>query len=129
MKKQGILNRELSAEIACLGHTDTFVIADCGLPVPRHVPVIDLSVVFGFPRFEPVLEALLSEVEVEGYTYAQEASGSVVESWLSHIPGEAKTASHEELKRMVNDAAFVVRTGEDTAWANVILRCGVPFGK
>jgi len=28
---------------------------------------------------------------------------------------------------MVNTAQLVIRTGEDTAYSHVILRCGVPF--
>lgn len=129
MKKQGILNRDLLAQIACLGHTDTFVLADCGLPIPREIPVVDLSVVFGLPRFQPVLQALLSELEIEACCYAAEAVGTEVESWFAEIPGIHDTIPHEDLKRRVAQAAFVVRTGEDTPWANVILRCGVPFGK
>lgn len=129
MKKQGILNRALLTQIACLGHTDTLVLADCGLPVPRQIPVVDLSVVFGLPRFQPVLQALLSELEIEACCYASEAIGTEVESWFSEIPGSHDTIPHEDLKRRVAQAAFVVRTGEDTPWANVILRCGVPFGK
>lgn len=34
---------------------------------------------------------------------------------------------HEDLKEMVAGAAFVVRTGETTPYANAILHCGVPF--
>jgi D-ribose pyranase len=35
--------------------------------------------------------------------------------------------SHDQLKAAVRDAAFVVRTGETTSYANTILTCGVPF--
>ncbi len=34
MKKTGIINQPISAVIAGLGHTDTVVIADAGLPIP-----------------------------------------------------------------------------------------------
>ncbi|MDO4665196.1 MAG: D-ribose pyranase [Actinomycetaceae bacterium] len=127
MKKAGILNRELSAQIARLGHKDTFAIADCGLPIPRHIPVVDLSVVFGVPRFLPVLQAILAEVAVEGGTYAEEAGGTCAETWMQQIPVALETTSHENLKQQIADTAFVIRTGEATPWANVILRCGVPF--
>ncbi len=43
MKKQGILNSRIAAVLARLGHTDTIVIADCGLPIPDHVERIDLA--------------------------------------------------------------------------------------
>ena len=35
--------------------------------------------------------------------------------------------SHDDLKREVARASFVVRTGSTTPFANVILRSGVPF--
>ncbi len=31
MKKKGILNREIAAVLAKMGHTDSIIIADCGL--------------------------------------------------------------------------------------------------
>lgn len=51
MKKTGLLNPDLNYAIARLGHTDTWAVADCGLPIPEHVDVIDLSLVFGVPSF------------------------------------------------------------------------------
>ena len=44
MKKCGHLNREVSRVLARMGHTDSLVIADCGLPVPDGVECIDLSI-------------------------------------------------------------------------------------
>ena len=43
MKKIGILNQPLSAAIAGLGHTDTLVIADAGLPIPPETQRVDLA--------------------------------------------------------------------------------------
>lgn len=127
MKKRGLLNPALSAAIARLGHTDTFVVADCGLPIPAGVPVIDLALVFGVPTFDQTLRALLDEVVVEGAMAASEARGAVVEGLLTAVIGVPEWVDHEELKRRVADASFVVRTGENTPYANVILRSGVPF--
>lgn len=127
MKKRGLLNPALSAAIARLGHTDTFVVADCGLPIPAGVPVIDLALVFGVPTFDQTLRALLDEVVVEGAMAASEARGAVVEDLLTAVIGVLEWVDHEELKRRVADASFVVRTGENTPYANVILRSGVPF--
>ena len=44
MKKQGVLNAQLSGYIAALGHMDTFLIGDAGMPVPPGVPIVDLAV-------------------------------------------------------------------------------------
>lgn len=127
MKKSGLLNPALARAVARLGHTNTFVIADCGLPIPRSVEVIDLALVFGIPRFVDVLDALLSEVVSEGGIAAEETRGTEVDRWISDRIAPLSRVSHEELKRLVTDAEFVVRTGETTSYANVIVRCGVPF--
>ncbi len=126
MRKSGILNAQLAGLLARLGHTDTVVVADCGLPVPAGVPVVDLALVFGVPRFDDVFNALLAELKVEGVTVADQAPQAVHDL----IPEEVEMIAeidHEDLKEMVAGAAFVVRTGETTPYANAILHCGVPF--
>ncbi len=127
MKKTGLLNPALARAVARLGHTDTFVIADCGLPVPHHVDIIDLSLVFGIPRFREVLAAVLSEVVSEGGVAAEEVRGRRADQWITDHLSPVEYVPHEELKKMVGEASFVVRTGETTSYANVIVRCGVPF--
>ena len=49
MQKIGILNSDIAKALADLGHTDTIVIGDCGLPVPAGVPKIDLALKPGTP--------------------------------------------------------------------------------
>lgn len=127
MKKSGLLNPALARAVARLGHTNTFVVADCGLPVPRGVEVIDLSLVFGVPRFTDVLDALMAEVVTEGGVAAEEVRGTEAEEWILGQVAPLTYVPHDEFKRQVADAEFVVRTGETTAYANVIVKCGVPF--
>ncbi len=55
MYKTGTLNSEISKVLSDLGHTDTIVIADCGLPVPKGVQKIDLAVRQGLPSFIDVV--------------------------------------------------------------------------
>ena len=126
MRKSGILNAQLAGLLARLGHTDTVVVADCGLPVPAGVPVVDLALVFGVPRFDDVFTALLAELEVESVTVADQAPQMVHDLIPEGVEMIAEI-DHEDLKEMVAGAAFVVRTGETTPYANAILHCGVPF--
>jgi D-ribose pyranase len=128
MKKSGILNAELSAGISRIGHTDTFVVADCGLPVPPGIPIIDLAVVMGVPAFFDVLDAILSEVVIEKSTIASEGEGSAFAAQFVERLPMPEYISHEALKAAMTSARFVVRTGEATPYANVILQSGVPFG-
>lgn len=127
MRRTGILHTGLTEQISRLGHTDTFVIGDCGLPVPPGVERVDLAVVMGVPRFAAVADAILAEVEVEGAVIALEAASSPAGELLAERFPTAQTVPHEELKRLTQTARFVIRTGETTPYANVIIRCGVPF--
>lgn len=124
MRKSGLLNPALTSAVARLGHTDTFIIADCGLPIPHAVPVIDLTLTFGIPTFADTLGALLEEVVVEAATIA-DSTPPEVRSLLPAVP--LTEVSHDDLKSEVAHASFVVRTGSTTPFANVILRSGVPF--
>lgn len=124
MRKSGLLNPALTSAVARLGHTDTFVIADCGLPIPHDMPVIDLTLTFGIPTFADTLAALLDEIVVEAATIA-DTTPPEVRSLLPAVP--LTEVSHDALKREVARASFVVRTGSTTPFANIILRSGVPF--
>ena len=129
MKKSGILNSALSGALAELGHTHRVVVADCGMPRPRGVPVIDLALTFGIPTFEHVIAALAPELVVEHVTAAREATTTnpAVLALLTDHVGVPQLVSHEELKAESATAQLFVRTGEATAHANAILHCGVPF--
>jgi D-ribose pyranase len=73
MKKCGHLNRDVSRVLARMGHTDSLVIGDCGLPVPDGVECIDLSIAFGDPSFLRVLDSVLTDFKVERAVFAIEA--------------------------------------------------------
>lgn len=124
MRKQGILHSDLAARINRLGHMDTWVVADCGLPVPPGTPIVDLALVFGTPTFRQVVEALLREVVVEAVTIA-DATPPAIRELLPDV--ELTEVTHEQLKGMLDKVSFVVRTGETTPYANVIFHSGVAF--
>ena len=70
MFKHGILNSHIAKLLADLGHTDTVVIADAGLPVPPGVPKIDLALTLGTPGFQEVTKLIADEMAVEKVTAA-----------------------------------------------------------
>ncbi len=129
MKRAGILNSELNRHLSSLGHTDMVVVADCGLPQPPGVPVVDLAVVFGVPSFQEVLRAVVAEIVVEQALIAQESldRNPTVGALVNSLCGSFGTVTHEELKQRCRQARLLIRTGEATPYANVILQCGVPF--
>ncbi len=132
MKKSGILNVQLSAAIAALGHKDLFLIGDCGMPIPPGVPIVDLVLVQGVPTFEQVVRAVMNEVKAEKITIAENMdvrnpkNRAVVDEVFAGV--ETEVIPHEELKKLSARCRFAVRTGENTPLANVIVQCGVAFG-
>lgn len=129
MKRRGILNEALAGHLARLGHTDGVVVGDCGLPRPPGVPVVDLAVTFGVPNLAQVLTVLADEIVVEQAAVASETAeqNPAVLQLLRGQFGEPRWVTHEQLKAESVSARLFVRTGEATPFANVILRCGVPF--
>ena len=131
MKKTGILNHELSRVIAAMGHTDLLVVSDAGLPVPAGVARVDLAVALGVPPLLDVIRAIASELVVEALTVADELVAGETDlpnALRAFFPGAAyATVSHAEFKAISAHAKAVVRTGEATPYANVILRGGVAY--
>ena len=131
MKRTTLLHAELSEVVARLGHGDLLVIGDAGLPIPDGPRRIDLAVSANVPRFHDVLAAVLAEMQVEGALIADEfapANAAVhaeLMRQLGHTP--VATISHEQFKAMTRGARAIVRTGEFSPYANVILRAGVVF--
>jgi D-ribose pyranase len=64
---------------------------------------------------------------VEASVAAAESAGTPVAAWLGERGLEPELVPHEEFKALLPRARLVVRTGEATPYANVALRCGVPF--
>lgn len=131
MKTKGILNAKLAGLIAGLGHKDEFMIVDCGMPIPQGVEIVDMALNMGIPEFIQVLEAVLKETNVEHYIIAKEISekNTVIEKKIDEllVGVEHSYVSHEELKKMSGRVKFVIRSGEATPFANILLQSGVAF--
>lgn len=129
MKKNGILNSEISKVISDMGHTDTIVIGDCGLPIPGHVRKIDLALKLGTPSFSDVLAELEKELVIEKVTIAAEIKEHNPELYtdIKEKFAEVSYVSHEAFKAETASARAIIRTGEATPYANIILHAGVIF--
>ncbi|PKE39857.1 D-ribose pyranase [Macrococcoides caseolyticum] len=120
-----------SKVLSDLGHTDTIVIADCGLPVPKGVQKIDLAVRQGLPSFIDVVDEIARHMVIEHVTLAEEIKESnpavlkEVDSIVKGIPNDFVT--HEQFKTLTENSKVIIRTGEATPYANIILRSGVNF--
>lgn len=132
MRRDGLLHPELLAVVASLGHGQSICIADPGLPVASDVAVITLAYAPGRPPFLDVLEVLLAELVVESALIATELQrDSHLAAGLSRLLDAAavpvEMIVHEDLKAATHDCVAIVRTGEFTPYANVILTAGVAF--
>lgn len=134
MKKQGILNCDISRVLSYMGHTDCIAVGDCGLPIPDEVERIDLALEFGVPSFMDVLRVITKDMKVEKIVLAEE-----IREQNPKILGEIKElfagqeletvfVSHTELKKQTRECKAVIRTGETTPYANIILQSGCIFG-
>lgn len=131
MKKGKLINHPISSLIASLGHTDEIVIADAGFPIPGETKRIDLALAKGIPTFASVLKTVLEEMHIEKAIVAAEIikySPEMLELIKDIINGvEVEIISHLDFKERSKNAKSVIRTGEFTPYANVILVSG-PWG-
>ncbi|MGL6185809.1 MAG: D-ribose pyranase [Clostridium chrysemydis] len=131
MRKTQLLNSQISTVISEMGHTDSLGIGDCGLPIPNGVKRIDLALIKNLPSFLDTLKAVLLELQIEEVIIAketEEVSKELYEEILNCI-GNVKVTfvTHEELKEDLRVCKAVIRTGEQTPYANIILKSGVVF--
>ena len=131
MKETALLNQPTSAVVADMGHTDELVISDAGLPIPASTERIDLAVTSNIPGFMETLRVVLSELQVESAVIAEEmaTANPDVYAQLMELLGDTPIAvlPHDAFKKRTAGARAVVRTGECSPYANVILVAGVVF--
>ncbi len=129
MLQNGILNPGLLSLLARVRHTNRLVIADWAFPYWPDLEVVDLSLVKGIPTVPDVLEALSPNFKIGGIWQAEEflaenpretitrfdtCFGRYPEARITRLP-------HLKFKEMVPAAIGLVRTGDPTAYGNVIL--------
>lgn len=133
MKKTGILNSDISRVLSYMGHTDRICIGDCGLPIPDEVERIDLALEFGVPGFIQTLEVVARDMKIEKIILAEEIkeqNPKVLKEIMEIFKGqdiEIAYVTHSELKEETKDCKAVIRTGETTPYANIILQSGCIF--
>lgn len=131
MKKSGILNSEVAAVVADMGHMDWLSIGDAGMPVPMDTKKIDLCVDNGLPSFMDVLKNVLKEMEVQKIYLAEEIKDqnpAQLENIKHALPGiEIEFMPHTDLKKNLSKTHAFIRTGEMTPYSNIILESGVTF--
>lgn len=139
MKKGILLHSAISSVIARLGHTDSIVLGDAGLPIPEGPQRIDLALTPGVPGILQLAQAVVGEMQVETAIMAQEIRQHnpqrhselvALLDALQQQQGNTITlryVSHEQFKQQTRHSQAIIRSGECTPYANVILVAGVTF--
>ncbi len=131
MFKNKMLNSDIITTLSTLGHTDTITIADAGLPIYDEKQRIDLALYKGVPSFLDVLDSIKDEMVIEKVTIAKEIiennNGIYNEINKRFKDIEIDIVHHSDFKELTKTSKKVVRTGECTPYANIILHSGVDF--
>jgi len=126
MIRSGILNPQLASLLRRVRHTNTLVIADRGFPSWPGLETIDLSLVDDVPTVLQVLGAIKAECVFGAAWMAQEFvaansaetqarfAAALAEVPPTHLP-------HIDFKKRVPGAIGLIRTGDTTPYANLIL--------
>jgi D-ribose pyranase len=126
MLKTGILNPHILSLLARVRHTNTLVIADRGFPFWPPIETVDISLVDNVPTVLDVLRALRSNFVIGKAWMAQEFLGAndkkTQAAFAEALKGISLTHEpHVEFKKRVPHAIGLIRTGDTTQYANVIL--------
>jgi D-ribose pyranase len=126
MLRSGILNPQINALLSRFRHTNTLVIADRGFPYWPQVETIDISLTDDIPTVADVLRAILPLVKVGPIFMASEFRSANSEATNAALllltTGLTITwEPHVEFKRRIPAAIGLIRTGDTTQYANILL--------
>lgn len=126
MLKSGILNPAINLLLSRVRHTNTLVIADRGFPYWRQIETIDISLVDDVPRVLEVFNAIKANFVIGQVVMAEEfrrvndlQTVKCFDECFGNIP--AVFEPHIQFKQRVPQAVGLIRTGDTTQYANMIL--------
>ena len=123
---KGVLNPHINSLLSRVRHTNWLVISDRGFPFWPEIETVDISLVDGVPTVSQVLEALLLNFHVGQIFMAQEfldANNEQVKERFANLRANIPTMyePHVDFKKRVPGAIGLIRTGDTTQYANMIL--------
>jgi D-ribose pyranase len=126
MLKTGILNPQINSLISRVRHTNTLVIADRGFPFWPTIETVDIALVDNVPTVLQVLRALKGNFVVGKAWMAEEFLrqnlADARDEFTEALGGiSVNFEPHIEFKKRVPNAIGLIRTGDTTQYANIIL--------
>ena len=129
MKEVGMINGHIDSALTRQGHMDLMMVVDAGFPCPDEVELIDIALSEGVPQILDVLAELRKVHSVEKIVMAQDTRDhnptyfdKVAKSFGDNV--EIEVIPHTELKERSHNVKTIIRTGDFTAWGNVMLVSG-----
>jgi D-ribose pyranase len=129
MNETGTINRGIAKVLSEQGHGDLLMVVDAGFAIPKEVEVVDISLGENNPMVLTVLAELRKFYSVEKIIMANQTKeisptlfDAISKSFGENIPVE--TIDHTDLKLLAKSVKAVIRTGDFTAYGNVILVSG-----
>jgi D-ribose pyranase len=126
MLKNGILNPAINSLLSRVRHTNTLVIADRGFPFWPEIETVDIALVDDLPAVLDVVRAIRPNFTIGRAWMAQEflhhnrpAVRAAFAKALGGIPTDFEP--HIEFKKRVPRAIGLIRTGDTTQYANLII--------
>ena len=129
MKEIGSVNRELARVLSEQGHGDLLMVVDAGFAIPKNADVVDISLSENRPMVIDTLTELKKFFSVEKLIFANDTR-EVSPTLFNNITGlfghdvPVEMVTHPQIKEMSHKVKAVIRTGDFTAYANVILVSG-----
>ena len=129
MQEIGLLNRELARFVSQQGHHDLLMVVDAGFAIPNGLDVVDLSLTINVPTVPEVLAVLKDYYSVEKLILARETrdvSPSLYKIMINAFEENLniELIDHLALKEKSKQVKLVIRTGDFTAYGNIILVSG-----
>lgn len=123
---KGILNPGLNHLLSRIRHTNTLVIADRGFPFWPMIETVDLSLVDNIPTVLDVLLAIRPNFVIGRVSMAEEfikhntpETAALFRQAVDGLPLDFEP--HTTFKKRVPNAVGLVRTGDTTQYANMII--------
>jgi D-ribose pyranase len=126
MLKTGILNPQINSLLSRVRHTNTLVIADRGFPFWPQIETVDISLADDIPRVLDVLRAIRGNFVIGRAAMAEEFrqvnSAETQRGFAAALDGITVVFEpHAEFKKRVPGCTGLIRTGDTTQYANIIV--------
>lgn len=133
MLQEGILNPQLNHLLSRVRHTNTLVIADWAFPFWKEIEIVDISLTRGIPKITDVLDLLAPNFKVghiwQAEQFLETNPQEVIDTYDAKFQAfknnqpelQVTRLDHDEFKKMVPNAIGLIRTGDPTAYGNLIL--------